>query len=155
MKTKTLLLLCLFMGIGLTQLSGQNGKNGNGAVTGFDVYITTADYPMQPVYCGDVMVDELYGTTTYHFVAHFKNGILISENVHYEGVVQSKNTTEEFKYSDNDKIDYNSGIVISHFNLIGDQGTHYIGTLIWGGVNDPDYTNPVPGKAMCLENGKY
>ena len=32
MKTKTFLLLCLFLGFGLTQLSAQNGKNGTGAI---------------------------------------------------------------------------------------------------------------------------
>ena len=49
MKTKTFLLLCLFLGIGMTQLSAQKGKNGNGAVS---EYFTWDGYYIDvPVVC--------------------------------------------------------------------------------------------------------
>jgi len=145
MKTKTLILLCLFMGIGLTQLSAQKGKNGNGAISLWKVW----DGYWQPVYCDGVNVDNLTGTVTYHVVIHYKNGNMISENVHYTGVVQSSNTTEEFKLSEVDKVDDINGIISWHFNLIGNQGTHYIGSMTWDAVNDPNFENPVIDKAIC------
>ena len=86
---------------------------------------------------------------TYHVVLHYKKGILISENVHYTGVVQSSNTTEEFKLSEVDKVDDINGIISWHFNLIGNQGNHYIGSMTWDVVNDPNFESPVIGKAIC------
>lgn len=145
MKTKTFFLICLFLGIGLTQLSAQNGKNGNGAVSLWKVW----NGYWQPVYCDGVNVDNLYGTVTYHVVVHYKNGIVISENVHYTGVVQSSISTEEFKLSEIDKLDYTAGLLTWHFNLIGNQGTHYIGSMTWDAVNDPNFENPVIDKAIC------
>jgi hypothetical protein len=38
MKTTTSLLVCLFLGIGMTQLSAQNGKNGTGSTSSYYVW---------------------------------------------------------------------------------------------------------------------
>ena len=145
MKTKTLLMVCLLLGIGLTQLSAQNGKNGNGVISLWRVW----DGYWQPVYCDGVNVDNLTGTVIYHVAVHYKNGNLILENVHYSGVVQSSNTTEEFKMSEVDKVNNIKGILSWHFNLIGNQGTHYVGTITWDMVNDPNFESPVIDKAIC------
>ena len=49
MKTKTLIMVCLLLGVGLTQLSAQNGQNGTGAISYYDGWI---DYYI-PVYTPD------------------------------------------------------------------------------------------------------
>lgn len=128
-------------------LKSINAK-GTGSVSTFWVW----DSYWQPVYCGDEMVDYLIGTANVHTLLHLKNGNPIFENVHIEGLVYSPNSKEEFKLSEHDKLDYASGILTWHFNLIGNYGTHYIGTMSWDYVNDPNMEHIVIGKAMCLEN---
>ena len=46
------------MGLGLTRIAAQNGKNGTGAITGSMVW----DGYKQPVYCNGEQVDFLNGT---------------------------------------------------------------------------------------------
>lgn len=72
MKTKTLLLLCLFLGIGLTQLSAQNGNNGTGTLK--EVQTITAW--SIPVFCGGTLSDMLYfPSLTITAKIHFKDGV--------------------------------------------------------------------------------
>lgn len=74
MKTKTLLLLCLFLGIGLTQLSAQKGKNENGTVK----YVGTFEPWSIPVFCGGTMSDMLYfPSMTVTWWLHFKDGVAV------------------------------------------------------------------------------
>ena len=72
MKTKTLFCLCLFLGIGLTQLSAQNGKDGTGSVV---YYIEHADF-YTDIWCNGVFVDWIVGEGTAHIVDHYKNNVL-------------------------------------------------------------------------------
>ena len=70
MKTKTLLLLCLFLGIGLTQISAQNGQK--------ESTKTYSDYFTgkwsDPVFCDGVMVDMLDLTIPVHHIAKYVKG---------------------------------------------------------------------------------
>ena len=72
MKTKTFLLLCLFSGIVLTQLSAQNGKNGSGNVKGEGTF---PDW-RYPVYCGGVLSDWItIPSLTVEWTIHYVNGV--------------------------------------------------------------------------------
>jgi hypothetical protein len=72
MKTKTFLLVCLFSGIGLTQLSAQNGKNGSGNVKGM---ATIPNWPY-PVYCDGVLSDWItIPDLTVEWTIHYVNGV--------------------------------------------------------------------------------
>jgi len=81
MKTKTFLLLCLFLGIGFTQLSAQNGKNATGSVV---YYYPHADF-YTDIWCNGVFVDWIVGEGTAHVVDHYKNNVLQWEDVSYSG----------------------------------------------------------------------
>lgn len=71
MKTKTFLLLCLFLGIGLTQLSAQTFPEGTKSVSFVDIYYC----PLMPVTCGGTIVDYLEGTIEgAHWIVHFNAG---------------------------------------------------------------------------------
>ncbi len=74
MKTKVFILLCLFIGIGLNQLSAQNGKNGSGIVR-FDFSVTGKFFP---VFCEGAVVDLLYSPDgwTCYTTQHYVNGEL-------------------------------------------------------------------------------
>ena len=72
MKTKTFLLLCLFSGIVLTQLSAQSGKNGSGNVKG----VVTISNWLYPVYCDGVLSDWItISNLTVEWNTHFVNGV--------------------------------------------------------------------------------
>jgi hypothetical protein len=121
MKTKTLLLLCLFLGIGLTQLSAQNGKNGSGTISFTEEYGPWT----VPVYCDGVISDYISCTNlVVKVTVHYKNGEV-------EWVIQkvetqewtSLNTKEVYKGEAMfDHIRFDKGYVISHGHLIGDKG---------------------------------
>jgi hypothetical protein len=122
MKTKTLLLLCLFLGFGLTHLSAQNGKNGTGTIEGEK----TATDPY-PVLCNGIQTDLLEGEITFHYQMHFKNGVMIFAHARGIGEVVSKKTGEKFIIMEKDP-KYKDGLDFGlvHLNLRGDNGTHYI-----------------------------
>jgi hypothetical protein len=142
MKTKVFLLVCLIMGIGLTQLSAQSVK-----------FTGTFDY-WQPVYCNGVQIDWLTGTTIYSGIEHYKDGVAIFQNYHNRGEVASGITHEVFKVIETDKVfqlDQNSNFTtcIWHTNLKGDQGSHYLGTMTWDLI-----TNIITvDKFVCVDNG--
>jgi hypothetical protein len=129
MKTKTFLLLCLFLGIGLTQLSAQNGKNGTGSISSFEEWPMDSEYGpyVIPVWNskGEV-VDYLSGAITYHHIVHFKNGVPVWEHYQYFGEVISANDQEVFAFRDIFKWDYSTGTGFGHINLRGNNGSHYI-----------------------------
>jgi hypothetical protein len=160
MKTKTFLLLCLFLGIGLTQLSAQNGKNGtNGSYSEY----FTVDGWTQGAYCNGNQVDLLMGTLTFHHIGHYLkgdwiwcktqcvSGELVSIGFKDKDGKTIGGTGETFSVHEIQKqvnniqpngdwlyVDY------CHFNLLGNKGTHYIGTIIW------DYTGAeTSASAIC------
>jgi hypothetical protein len=145
MKTKTLFMVCLLFGIGLTQLSAQPDKyNPNRA----NVVWMTEQYWGAPVFCGGVNVNFLEGNLTFHYVFHNQSMVLI---IH--GEVKSTRDGEVFKLCDIEKSGYSPipDNVTWHVNLKGNEGTHYILDC----TIDPDYPDQViVSKAICLENEK-
>ncbi|MCD4723681.1 MAG: hypothetical protein K8R63_02475 [Bacteroidales bacterium] len=140
MKTKTFILACLFLGIGFTQLSAQS-----------IVVNTTWDY-WCPIYCDGVQVDYLTGTAIAHCVFHYDaNGDLVWGNYTIRGEATSTNTDEDFSIKEKDKYD-SSGIITWHYNLKGNDGSHYIGSFEWDMINDPDMLNLTINNAVCLSN---
>ena len=153
MKSKTFLFLCLFMGLGLTQLAAQNGKNGTGAISEFlewDGYINS---PLA-VYRDNEIVDYLEGTVSVHSVAIFKNNVVLTLNQRLFGEVHSTITGEIFRFHEFDKCDMTSMLDPFHFNLFGDKGSHYIGFYIWDMANDPDMLNFIYVKGVFPGNNK-
>jgi hypothetical protein len=125
MKTKTFLLLCLFLGIGLAQLSAQNGKDGTGI---YMERFVVSDYSGVPAECSGELIGNLNGSITFHFTSFFQNGILIwcKSQGHGEAV---SSTGENFKVQVINKINdiLQTGSV--QVNFIGNKGTHYIGSF--------------------------
>ena len=146
MKTKTFLFLCLFFGITLTQLSAQNGKNGTGTITGTEV----ASYD-QTIYCDGVLIDEIVGTIEYHYVFHLKNGVPIwAKSVDMKSEATSLYPPYEiFKVHEIDKSEWEVDCVKWHFNLIGNMGSHYIGSVTWNFV-----TNVTTYDKLIIPGGK-
>jgi hypothetical protein len=120
MKTKTFLLICLLLGIGLTQLAAQNGKNGSGTVSHEYEY---GEWTV-PVWCEGVISDlvtcpNLIVAVTEHYI----NG----ELVWVDQVVETREWTgtsgEVYKgVAMFDHIGFEKGIAISHGHLIGSRG---------------------------------
>jgi len=126
MKTKTFFLICLFFGVGLTQLSAQNGKNGSG--------IVRFDFPVEgkffPVFCDGVVADLLYSPTgwTCYTTQHFVNGELTwyRDKPNKDVQMISVNTGEVFSLGggmDQWHLQNNSFVWCSVF--IGEKGNHY------------------------------
>jgi hypothetical protein len=115
------------MGIGLTRLSAQKGNlNGSRSLQGWSEY----GYGVI-VYSGGEVIDYLVGGVRVHFVAHFKNGSFLYETDQIKGEV-TNGYGEVFELKEVDKYNFTDGMYLtSKFNLIGDQGTHYIGSLTY------------------------
>jgi hypothetical protein len=137
MKTKTLLLLCLFLGIGLTQLSAQ--KNAKGTYSE-KIAVVWESYWM-PIVCNGDFVDWLFGTVTVNCEYHYENGVAAWLNYHTVGEAVSTDygdivgTGEVFTIKENDfKQMTVSGVwpryLTFHFNLNGNMGNHYQGTVL-------------------------
>lgn len=141
MKTKTLLILCLFFGIGLTQLSAQTKtvKIEGSVPNGYFI----------PIYCNGIQVDYLVGDFSYKVEIHYVDGIPTWQHGQAKGQLTSS-TGEVFKLKETDmKHAYYGCDMILNYNLIGNNGNHYIGTLIWDWCIDPFLLNPPVIKAIC------
>lgn len=127
MKTKFLFIsMCLIMGIALGTTSAQEKakKTEQG-------WIESTYWC--PVFCDDVLVDVLSGGyIRLHYVYHSNPGKKIWEIDQIKGEVTSSLTGETFRIREVDKYTFvDSWFLTWHYNLIGDQGTHYIGTLTY------------------------
>jgi|WetSurSiteA1Bulk_404760.scaffolds.fasta_scaffold05910_2 hypothetical protein len=129
MKAKTILLVCLVLGIKLTQLDGQNGKKGT---TGTDVtreFITDPFYAEFPVICDGVLIDDVVAKDFYlPVIAHYKDGQLIWIKMKVTNLVlESTFTGELFVITGiREKQDFVNMIDEVHFNLSGSSGSRYI-----------------------------
>ena len=139
MKAKKILMLCLLLGIGVTKLSAQT-------------YVYTwPDAPYYtPVFCDDVLVDELNGTVTWHAVWHCEGDVLIFANITAHGTATGTNG-ETFKVHEKDMEQTSEGYNIYHVNLKGDNGNHYIGTILFDFSNYPELTF-TPLTSNCITN---
>jgi hypothetical protein len=126
MKTKTILLFCLFAGMGITQLSAQwwplppNGNTGTISwYEGWDGYSI-------PVYIDGVLVDELTGAVNIHNVLLIKDGLPFRGTQHMVGEIQSSNPPYEvFKVSDMSHYVYSEDTYPFQVILLGNNGTVY------------------------------
>lgn len=131
MKTKTIILLSLAFGMGLTQLFAQDpppkGQNGNGSVS----YWGTTSY-IQELFSEDgTVIDPLFFAMTYHCVVSYKNGVPIYYHYNNTGTATSEITGEIFTMKEIGKNpiyswDPLTGFYIFHVNIIGDHGTHLL-----------------------------
>ena len=128
MKTKTFLLLCLFLGIGLTQLSAQQDEL-NDRGTGTIILQGTTDIS-GPVYCDGIEVDFLVGNALdYQLILFAKNGSIYKGCATLKGeMISTTPPYENFKYSEFDKMDGTTGYFKT--NLIGNLGTHYVSYML-------------------------
>jgi hypothetical protein len=144
MKTNTFLLLCFFLGIGLTQVSAQKKElNDRGTCTLIERGIWNGY--TTPVFCDGVQVDFLVGTAIeYQLLFFFKDGIIYKASETFKGEIKStKPPYETFRLSEFDKMDGTTGYF--KFNLLGNMGTHYIQYVLL----DTDFHSV---RAVCLEN---
>ena len=127
MKAKVFLFACLFIGIASLSVNAQS--KANKADQGW----FSSTY-WSPVYCDGEVVDVLEGgSIMVHYVFRmFKNGDVLAKEVdQIKGNVASA-TGEVFKIRETDKYFYIDHWVMEwHYNLIGDQGSHYTGTLFY------------------------
>lgn len=127
MKAKACVLVCLFVGITTMSVNAQGNANKS------DQGWFTSTYVSQ-VYCGDELVDYLEGgEIRVHYVFKiFKNGQVLAKEIdQIKGTVTSQ-SGEVFNIRETDKWLYVDHWELNwHYNLIGDQGTHYIGTLTY------------------------
>lgn len=139
MKTKTFLLLYLFLGLAITPLSAQSLVNGTGAISH---YYDWNDYYV-PVFTPDGdQVDLLLGPVTLHIIDYYKNWEWIWRKIQYTGEIVSVGfvdsfgetiggTGEVFSIKDIWKFDPFSAIGPGHFNARGNQGSHYLISYLW------------------------
>lgn len=127
MKTKVLIIsLCLIFGIALSRAEAQSSKSRVEQGWKTDGY-------WSPVFCGDELVDVLEGgLIRLHYVVHYtKDGYYKFEVDQIKGEVTSY-TGEVFKIKETDRLYFTDHWYLTwNYNLIGDMGTHYIGTLTY------------------------
>ena len=127
MKTKLLFIsLCLILGIALNTANAQ--KKDKKTEQGW----YTSTY-WSPVFCDDILVDVLSGgEIRIHYVYHYNPGKDVWEIDQIKGEVTSSLTGETFRIREVDKYYFiDNWFVTWHYNLIGDAGSHYIGTLTY------------------------
>jgi hypothetical protein len=113
MRTKTILFLCLLLGIGLTKLSAQNGKDGTGSVVS---YYPNGDF-WTDIWCDGVFVDFIVGEATGHVVDHYKNNVFQWEDWTYRGTAIGLHG-DIYTFDEIDKFDIpKQGIWVCHTHL--------------------------------------
>ncbi len=141
MKANVFFMVCLFIGIFSISASAQ-GK-ANKAEQGW----FTATY-WSPVYCDGEMVDLLEGgELRVHYVFRImNNGLVLAKEIdQIKGTVTSE-SGEVFKIRETDKYSYTDHWEVTwHYNLIGDQGNHYIGWITYNYMNG----EITVGKTVC------
>ena len=140
MKTKALLLICLFIGNGITQLSAQNppgSEIGKGAkithsedvYCGVEVYCDSCTYEPPKFNEKPDYIDLLTGYVSETLIGVVGNGYMGFMMIH--GILTSNNTGEVFQFNYIDKAFFDSDAVevVERINLVGNNGTHYILTI--------------------------
>lgn len=147
MKTKTFLLVCLLSGIGMTQLSAQTKSYPD------RFSMTSEEYYLEnPVYCSGVQgeVDRLVlDYFVWQGVTHLKDGSPVFTNSKLTGQCHSIKTGEIFTYKEIDKSPSAGSTYDAKFNLIGDQGNHYIQTFVIEYADADLILHPDVIRAIC------
>jgi hypothetical protein len=147
MKTKAFLLVCLFIGIGFSQVFAQKEAD--------KTYSEWVERSWSdPVFCDGAIVDYLDCTYTMHHVAKFVKGEWLHCWGFCSGTAVSEATGENFTIREMGKQDNNiqsNGDWLweadVHLNARGEFGTHYIisFTMKWDGTLECT-------KSLCLRN---
>jgi hypothetical protein len=148
MKTKTFFILCFLLGIGVTQLSAQNGKDATGSVV---YYYPHADF-YTDIWCNGVFVDWIVGEGTGHVVDHYKNNVIQWEDFTYSGTATGLNG-DIYTFSEIDKSSIRipkQDVWTCHTHLRADNKAIYNLDLI---INMIDWTVVVK-QATCTGNLK-
>jgi uncharacterized protein affecting Mg2+/Co2+ transport len=105
-----------------------------------------------PVYCDGVEIDYLrVDNPKILWRVHFINGDIRSYAVNVmNGYVTSMKTGENFRLNGGDMVKVSEGLVQTHYNLIGDQGNHYIAQI----VIDYWTWEFLEFRSVCVTNGK-
>jgi hypothetical protein len=140
MKTKTFLIgIFLIAGLAVTSAWGQG--NNKATIQGWIM----SEY-WSPVFCGDILTDVLSGgTISIHYVIHQNANARFYEIDKLKGEVTSQ-TGEVFQIRETDRYYFTDHWYLTwHYNLIGDRGSHYIGTLTYS-----YFTGQITvGKTVC------
>ncbi len=112
------------MGIALAPLTAQSGNKPT------DKY-TFSEFKNQDVYCKDAVVDNIEGELNCSEVDFFRDGIPQWGVNHCWGTYTSTITDEVFTIHNNWKGDPWDGLVIEHYNFVGDKGSHYLMRRVW------------------------
>ena len=134
MKTKTFFILCLLLGMAMTQVSAQKKPNGSHNVPLF--YSTTW---WAPIYCDGVLVDWLETTLSFHlsqFCFGTPDGDVTVWGIQvFSGTATSGTGSGEiFTIHEVDKAygpNIDPDMWIWHGNYIGNQGHHYHMWIQW------------------------
>lgn len=125
MKTKVLLISCLFVSLFFNQVNAQKVHPESTSTRVPITYFTFVE-------CDGVVTDLIEGgPLIFHWVSHWINGEYVWDHYIVRGEVQSSYTGEIFKVSEVAKIVYDqpstvSGTATVRFNLKGNMGNHYI-----------------------------
>jgi hypothetical protein len=132
MKTKMFLWVCLIIGMALTQVSAQNGKDGNGS----EVEYNTWDTYWIPVYCDGEQVDLLTGSVIIHHIGHYQKGVWVWGRCQSFGEVVSSTGDPPEVFSVKEIANDVLGTGTVHVNLQGDQGSHYIASFTFDATGE-------------------
>ena len=117
-KSAFLVIICLFLGAGLSQISAQSE-------TGW----FSGNYYTE-VHCDGNMLGYVYGTMDVHSVHHYQDGEWIFRNYTAKGEAVSTFSTEKFTYKEKGKEWLKTDLVGSYVvHLKGDQGSKYMAHL--------------------------
>ena len=128
-KSAFLVIICLFLGAGFTQISAQSTNKT------FQGWAPTVPWKVE-VYCDGELTDYVEGVMKVHWVFHA--GEEFWQILQVKGTATSSKSGEVFKYKEMDKKDFFDGPVTYHYNLKGNMGNHYIGTAT---VDFSDWNN--------------
>ena len=142
MKVKSILvILCLFVGAGMNQLSAQNLEP-----EGNSFWVETSW--SAPVFCDGEMVDVIYGHMKVHAINVYKDGIHQKQIVQAHGKAVSWVTGEKFTFKEEGKWYPGEEKSTFHYNMLGKEGSHYVGSYVIDlGVTPWQYT---PGACKCF-----
>jgi hypothetical protein len=122
-KSVFLVIICLFFGAGISQLSAQSESRS---------YTGWWNWPFYTeVYCDGVMLGTVSGDLDFHYVNHVdkKGNETLFLQAKGHGVCDWSDET--FTYKEFDKIDYGTGIYGWTYHLKGNKGSRFMGHITW------------------------